>query len=663
MSTIARLRTNFPDVFRYFSQGAIILALLLVLLTASVLAPAHAANRERILNYDSEIWIHRDGSMTVRETIEVEAAGRQIRRGIYRDFPTTYLDGSGTRIVVDFDVEEVTRDGRPEPYHTQREANGVRLYIGDKDVHIRKGRHTYSILYRTDRQLGYFKDFDELYWNATGNRWAFPIEHARAIVHLPEGARVLDHAGYTGPEGAKGQAFTYTPLVDGVVRFETTAPLNPGEGMTIAVSWPIGFIDRPSDTQKAFYFISDNSAAIVGVIGLIALLLYYLYVWSKVGRDPEKGVIVPQYEPPRGLSPAGARYVMRFGYDDKVFTAAVVNMAVKGGITIEEDANKDYTLRTTGHAADFTPGEHALEKKLFRNGRSKSIDLERKNHKRLQEAQKALQSKLRNEFEKTYFVRNTSYFYPGVLISLVALGALALAADEPAIAAFVTVWLAGWTVGVYFLARQCWRSWKAVFATGSVSALAGALFSTLFAIPFFGGEIMGLVFYATAASVGGAAMLLAMQGLNVLFYHLLKAPTLLGRSLMDQIEGFKLYLSVAEQDRMNMLNPPERTPELFERYLPYALALDVEQQWAENFSDVLSAAGTAPGEAGHGSNYRPTWYSGRSLDRGLGNFAPALGGAFAGAIASASTSPGSSSGSGGGGSSGGGGGGGGGGGW
>jgi uncharacterized membrane protein len=126
---------------------------------------------------------------------------------------------------------------------------------------------------------------------------------------------------------------------------------------------------------------------------------------------------------------------------------------------------------------------------------------------------------------------------------------------------------------------------------------------------------------------------------------------------MDEIEGFKLYLSVAEQERLSILNPPDKTPELFERYLPYALALDVENEWSEQFADVLAAA------AG-GGGYQPAWYSGTSWSRmGASTMASNLGNSFAGAISSASSPPGSSFGSGGGGSSGGGGGGGGGGGW
>jgi hypothetical protein len=639
-----------------------ILAVLLAIVLSAVAVPAAAAGRERILQFDSEVWIHRDGSMTVRETIEVESAGDQIKRGIYRDFPTVYHDRRGTRIVVAFDLDEVQRDGRAEPYHTQRQGNGIRVYIGDKDVYLRPGRYTYTLTYRTDRQLGYFDGFDELYWNVTGNGWAFDIERARAIIHLPEGARVRDYAAYTGAAGAQGQDFTYSPLVDGTVRFDTTRTLRPGDGLTIAVAWLAGLVERPSGARKVSYFVSDNSVLVAGTIGLGVLLLYYLYVWAQVGRDPEKGVIVPQYEPPAGVTPAGARYVMEYAFDDKVFTAAVVNMAVKGYLTIKESADKVFTLAATGKSAPLSPGERAIAGKLFPRGRGE-IELKQQNHSKLGAAQNLLHAKLRTEFEKSHFVHNTGYLIPGIAISVLVLLLVAMVSDETEAAIFITIWLTFWTGAVYFLFRQCWRAWQAAAASGSIADTLKALITSAFALPFFGGEILGLWFFAEMATVGGAAVLIATQLVNAVFYHLLKAPTLLGRRLMDRIEGFKLYLSVAEQDRMNMLNPPERTPALFEKFLPYALALGVEQQWSEQFSGVLAQAGAAPADGTHRHGYSPGWYAGRGLDRGLAGFSSALGGAFAGAIASASTAPGSSSGSGGGGSSGGGGGGGGGGGW
>ena len=634
----------------------IFIALFCLMTAVAAASPALARSAEHIESFASAIWVHRDGSMTVRETIVVQAAHINIKRGIYRDFPTVYKDRLGNRVKVDFEVESVLRDERPEPFHTERQSNGVRLYIGNKDVWISKGRHTYVITYRTDRQLGYFDGFDELYWNVTGNGWAFPIEHASATIDLPEGAHVLNHAGYTGRTGAKGKAFRYTPLRDGRVRFDTTKPLLPGEGLTVAVSWPPGYVERPSDAQETMYFVRDHAAAIAGLIGLGLLLAYYLYVWNRVGRDPQSGPIVPLYAPPTGLSPAGARYVMRMGCDDKVFTAAIVNMAVKGFLRIEEASDNEYRLERIDESAPLSGGERAVARKLFGSRRS-AIDLEQKNHKTLQAAQKALQTSLRNEFEKVYFVRNRSQFFVGLGISLLPLLLLTAAADQPAAAIFITVWLAIWSVAVYFLFLKVLRGWRAALATGSIAGSAGALFMTLFALPFFGGEIMGLAFYSQAVSIGGAVVLLLVQVVNLSFYHLLKAPTLLGRKAMDQIEGFADYLSIAEKDRMNLLNPPQRTPELFEKFLPYALALGVEQAWSEQFADILERA------ASQGQTYSPHWYAGRRFGHGLRGFTSSLGSGFAGAVSAASTSPGSSSGSGGGGSSGGGGGGGGGGGW
>ena len=209
----------------------------------------------------------------------------------------------------------------------------------------------------------------------------------------------------------------------------------------------------------------------------------------------------------------------------------------------------------------------------------------------------------------------------------------------------------------YFLAVTVYKTWQAARG-GGLAKVVGALLTTLFALPFFAGEIFGVVMLGTAVSIPAALTLAGMGFLNALFYHLLKAPTLSGRKIMDQIEGFKLYLSVAEKDRLNLLNPPEKTPALFEKYLPFALALDVENAWSEQFSDVLAKAGTET------QPYSPVWYSGHSWDNfQTSRFSDSLGGSFAGAISSSSSPPGSSSGSGGGGFSGGGGGGGGGSGW
>ncbi|HEX2953708.1 MAG TPA: DUF2207 domain-containing protein, partial [Bacillota bacterium] len=172
------------------------------------------------------------------------------------------------------------------------------------------------------------------------------------------------------------------------------------------------------------------------------------------------------------------------------------------------------------------------------------------------------------------------------------------------------------------------------------------------------GLILGCVFLMEQVSTALVVSGILLAVLNAVFYYLLKAPTLVGRKIIDQIEGFRLFLSTAEKERLNTLYPGGRTPQLFEEYLPYALALDLEQAWAERFDDVMARAGT------DGQAYHPVWYYGSDWsNHDPAIFASSLGSSFSHAISSSATPPGSSSGFGGGGSSGGGGGGGGGGGW
>ncbi len=221
-------------------------ALAAFVLAAHPVITGSARAAEIIERFDAQIDVAPNGNLTVTETIRVRAEGREIKRGIYRDFPTDYTDSHGNRVRVGFTVVEVMRDGEPEPYFTERRGNGVRVYIGQKDVFLTPDHYTYTLTYRTDRQLGFFDDFDELYFNAIGHGWVFAIERARAIVHLPPGAEVLSTTAYTGRRGESGRDFSTGSGVGGAVVFEATRPLQPGEGLTIVVSWPKGFVAEPT---------------------------------------------------------------------------------------------------------------------------------------------------------------------------------------------------------------------------------------------------------------------------------------------------------------------------------------------------------------------------------------------------------------------------------
>ncbi len=628
-----------------------IFALLLLL---GISATPHAG--ERILSYHSEITIEPDGSMLVEEHIRVQAEGQKIKRGIYRDFPTKYRDLHNNNYQVKFELLDVGRNGNTEPYHTKQLSNGIRIYIGDKDRFIEHGEHTYTIVYRTDRQLGFFEEFDELYWNVTGNGWDFPIEKATAIVSLPSefSPDQIHLEGYTGPQGSKGQDYTASVEYDGSAWFETTSGLGPREGLTIVVNWPKGHVTEPTKEQRMDWFLQDNRSTVYGGAGLALLLLYYLATWYRVGRDPNAGVIIPLYKPEPGYSPASMRFISNMGYDKKAFSVAIVNMAVKGYLEIDESKGGSFTLRKTDNpGVKLAIGEGAIAKYLFGKHRTE-ITLKNTNHNTIGMAISAHTSSLKRDYEKNYFVTNKAYLVPGIILSILTIAAVVLLlpdADQTATAIFMSVWLSFWSIGVFALVSMVISAWRGENKTG-------AIFLTLFSIPFIGGEIVGLTVIITQVSIIYALTLLSIVGINILFYQWLKAPTLAGRRLLDRIEGFKLYLSVTEKDELNFKHPPEKTPELFERYLPYAIALDVEQQWGERFTDVLSQAATG------NDHYQPTWYHGHNWSHhNIGAFTSTVGSTMSSAISSSSTAPGSSSGSGGGGSSGGGGGGGGGGGW
>jgi uncharacterized membrane protein YgcG len=625
---------------------------------------ADSASGERILSFRSDITVHQDSTMTVRETIRVRAEGAEIKRGIYRDFPTTYRDDRGNRYTMGFTVESVLKNGNPEPHHEQSVSNGKRVYIGDENTFLDRDIYTYTIVYRTNRQLGFFSDHDELYWNVTGNGWEFPIDEASASVTLPEGAagEGISLEGYTGPQGSKDQDYTATIDASKIAQFAATRPLGLHEGLTIVVSWPKGFVREPAMKERAGWFLRDNIGRVIALIGLAIILVYYLVVWIRVGRDPEGGTIVTRYTPPGGMSPAVMRYIRRMGYDDRTLASSVINIAVKGRITIKENAGT-FTLKKKEGGAPLSPEEERVLKDLLGSG--PEITLNNEKHEKIGAAIKTFRDYLAMKYEKTHFITNRGYFCTGLTLTVMTLVLSGIweasSGGKIPVFIFICVWLSIWSVGVVALVSQAVVKWRHEIRNRGISApkAGGALFMTFFSLPFIAGEILGISILGYSTSFTMIIFLFFAVLTNYVFYHLLKAPTRAGRKLLDAVEGFRVFLAATEEDRMNMLNPPERTPELFERYLPYALALDLDQRWAEQFSDVISSAQTA-----HGGTYSPAWFSGTSLSgMSAGVFASAFGASLSGAISSSSAAPGSHSGGGGGGSSGGGGGGGGGGGW
>jgi len=633
------------------------------LLCAALLSFSHAgfAQTERILDFHSDVTLQNDSSLLVTETITVIAAGGQIRHGIFREFPTKYSDPYNNRYSVGFQMLSATCDSAEEKYRVENDFNGVRIYLGDPNTMVPPGRHIYTLTYTTNRQLGFYSDHDELFWNATGSGWNFRIEHASAAVHLfaaiPTDQVTL--SGFTGPQGSRRADLTTSREAD-AFQFEANRPLAPKEGLSILLMWPKGYVTPPTFSQKVEYFLHDNRDALLLGTGLLVLLLYYLIAWAEVGRDPQPGVIMPLYEPPATLSPAGMRYLVRMGFDNKTFAAAILDMAARGYLKIKENAGS-YTLALLDKDDRvLTPDEKQIAGALF-DGR-KEIWLHQENHEVIQAALNAAKKWLKTAEYKVYFVTNSRYLLPPVILSLaiVALDLISQSGPQLVMGGFLCFWLTFWTVGVAALLNAVVRAWHAAFTRGVIpfGGIVAAIFTTLFCIPFVGGEVMALFFLMKISSLALVVFVIVSGLLHVVFLYLMKAPTMAGRRLLDQVEGFKMFLGKVDGDRLNRAMPPQQAPAVFEKFLPYALALDVEQDWAEKFSGVLAAASSSPGNSGVA--YTPSFYSGASLGAFAGaSFASSFSSSFTSAISSSASAPGSGGGGGSGGSGGGGGGGGG----
>jgi hypothetical protein len=620
--------------------------LLLASLLVTLGAPLPSLAIERIRLFQSDVTVMPSGTLTVTETITVVAEGNKIKRGISRDFPTEYRDHHNRKLRVGFQLLNVTRDGRPEAHHTEKLSNGVRIYIGQHDRFLPPGEYRYTLTYQTDRQLGFFADHDELYWNATGNDWDFQIDEAVVTIALPPGvpSHQIQATGYTGPPGSRDRDYQSTIAAHASVAFTTNAALAPGAGLTVVVGWPKGYVSEPSSQERLSFWVRDNPVAMVGWPGTLLVFLYFLFAWHRVGRDPSGGTVIPRFEPPSGLSPAAARYILKMGFDSRAFSCALISMAVKQRISISEPADGKTVIHRDddGNMDSLSFGEKALYTKLL--GHSGSLELDHAHHKTIGAARDLLKSRLADEYHGQFFLRNLKWLIPGLLLSVLTVAALAIANPEP----IMIIGIPLLVTSIFFtVAVRIWRQGKRLIAI----LMAG----------FAGIVGLGNLLITSVTVSGGFGLTLLVAALiiiNLLFYFLLKAPTRLGREVMDEIEGFKKYLATAERNRLQTLDSIDQQLLLFEKYLPYALALDVAQEWSENFSETLEQAAQEPG-----SHYRPRWYTGRSWKPSRpARFGDTLGRTLSSTVASASTAPGSSSGFSGG-SSGGGGGGGGGGGW
>ncbi len=385
-----------------------------------------------------------------------------------------------------------------------------------------------------------------------------------------------------------------------------------------------------------------------------------------MGRDPARGVAVPRWDAPDGISPALVHYIENNGLrGNTAFSSALLSLAVKGHVTLEELNQKDMKIQATGNVpatGSLPVGEQAIYNEI--SSKSGGFKIDKANGKSVVALASRFRSKLHDEHRNKYFKNNMLWIVAGTMLSVVAI-ILSIATAGPESASMIPLVIAVIFVSIITLLVMNFGLRNLHDTATSGFSIGGII--RLFAVGIFGFNILptlGGLAWVSGVSPLLATAVISIVLLNVLFWYLLGAPTPLGRKLMDGIEGLRTYIKLAESDRMNLQGAPAMSPQHFETVLPYAVALGLEKPWSKAFEVWLATAAGAAVAA----SYSPHWYSGdrfsaSNVGQTMGSVADTISGSMTNAAPAPSSSSSGFSGGGGGGGSGGGGGGGGGGGW
>ncbi len=563
-------------------------ALALLLATTG---PAAAQRSLEIHRFDAEISVNTDGSIDVAESFRVRFNGSW--NGIYRVIPVKYRTSLGVNWTIQLSLTSAT-DEQGTALRTETSRDGAllkyKLWVpGAQDT-----TRTITLKYRARNALRFFEDHDELYWNVTGDEWDVALGDVSAKITLPVGATGMRATAFNGTYGSTGRD-AQIAIEGNSVRITMPRKLEFKEGLTAVVGWNKGLVPQPTAVQRTAGFIAANWPLALPIPVLILMLMH----WSKRGRDPQRLPIAVQYEPPQGMTPAEVGTLTDESADMRDITASMVNLAVRGYLKIEEVEDsklfglikeKDYVFHRTRDKkewAELSGHEHLVLTGIF-EGAATTVKL----------------SDLKNEFYQSLpGIKN------GIMDRLVEQGLYAKRPDS---------------------VRTRWR--VAGIVLGALTAFGGAAVGAnlgMTPIPFF---IAGIAIAIIILVVG----------------HNMPARTVAGARALEKILGFSEFLERVEKERFERV---VRTPELFEKYLPYAMALGVDKQWARAFQGIYVEP--------------PTWYVGSNLHAfNVASFSNSLSSLSNSAGSAMSSAPRSSGGSGfSGGSSGGGGGGGGGGGF
>lgn len=500
---------------------------------------------EKITDFNVILTLNTDASATVTENITVNAENKSIRRGIYRILP---FDKSGNITVINLFM-----DGQPHPYFTEKRSGLLTVNFGN-DNFISQGIHKYSLTYKFENAVKFFKEHDEIYWNVTGNGWAFKIENASFELILPKNAYPFKDkiSLYTGRYGSKEQNAKQTADL----RFETTKILEINEGFSVAVPFSKNAVIKPS-------FFDKNKTNIIIVIIFMILPLIYSNLIKRfyIGFDLKDLIILRRFTPPSNISPAFAGYIANMN-NYTAFTTVIMSLALKGIIEIEYDSLQSaYILKNkfNSTSSELSDEENAVYKSLFPSDSSSNVVLSGYVQKTA-EAKKNLISSLKIQENGQYFKKNILWTIPMCVFVIF----LAVYGQISGLIIFACMFFA------LIVTKEDSIPWFLTFFTAfTISILKGN-------VPFFFSDSFFIF------STGFICLVI----ISIFIGKSFRRYTEKGRVLMDEIDGFKQYITSVEEYRFE-LSDPTNAQKIFCDYLPFAVAFRMDNKWIKSFGKIL----------------------------------------------------------------------------
>lgn len=513
-----------------------------------ILAGSAAAKSWRIADFQDDIVVNQNGSAIVTERISLAFVGQW--NGIHRLIPIEYPGPSGTNYELFLEVQSVTDGEGSKLKYESSITNGERdlkIYIpGAVDT-----TRTVEITYRVRNGTRFFKDYDEFYWNVTGNDWPVPIDHAGATVHFPDSAAgSLRAQAFTGVYGSSER--NATAEVNGAeTQFATSAPLPMRGGLTIDIYVPKEILNEPGALTSVLWFLGGNPIIFLPLVTFAGMFV----LWWYKGRDPDPGMsVAPMYEPPPGISPAEAGTLLEDRIHPRDITSTMVDLAVRGYIKIEETAekvllftHKDYIFHLLKPreqwGADLAPHERVMLENVFAGGADTRLsDLKNRFYTAVPIIREDIMSALKNK---------------GIyLLDPESANGYSIAAGIGIVVPFAVLLYLGWT---NFL-----NSIPLLILCGVISIVIWWLFARVM----------------TAKTVKGARAYIAVLGFQ---------------EFMNRVDG----------DRLRKMPPTT-----FEKYLPYAMALGVEHHWAQAFAGIIQDPPQwYVGPGGYPGGFNPIFFS------------------------------------------------------